>query len=160
MDAWVYHSARRHAEADELVARLRASGEFATVIPANSRYYNGEIHRGCVVYHDDSRRDLVWAHERHGVELRQFAGREMGSEVRVDPEDLAQVVGVTQPLPAARVTDPPAEIAREVPEEQRGEWVEQKGMWFTAFRNGQKVGKAQRSEDEAWALLGGRPPEK
>lgn len=162
MNAWVYHTARRAAEADALVAKLRASREFALVIPANTRYYQGEIHKGCVVFHDGSRRDLVWAHEREGVELRQFTGATMDVETGPGHEVLAQVIGVPQPLPEGKVTDPPEPIGPPPPvdPEQQGEWVEKNGMWFTAYRNGQKIGTAKRSEDEAWAFLGGRPPEK
>lgn len=147
MDAWVYHTAGRQAEADALIDRLRASGDHAAVIPANSRYYRGEIHRGCVVYHDGSRRDLVWAHEREGVELRQFAGTPMEEGHALLP-----------PLPPAP-TQPTTESTAVSPTQTEvGDRVEQSGQWFTAYRNGQKLGKAQRSEDEAWALLGGRTP--
>lgn len=140
MDAWVYHTAGRQAEADKLVAELRAGPDFGGVQQANSRYYRGEIHKGCVVYHDGSRRDLVWAHEREGVELRQFAGQPMDVESR-------------EPAPP---TSPTMEASPRDPEKGRDR-VEQSGQWFTAYRDDQKVGKAQRSEDEAWALLGGRP---
>lgn len=150
MDAWVYHTAGRRLEADALVAELRASRQFEFVRPANSRYYKGEIHKGDVVYHDGSRRDLVWAHEREGVDVRQFTGQEMDVESRAPT--VPAVPPILEPKVERREATPEA---AGVPAE--GDAVVQSGMWFTAYRNGQKVGKAQRSEDEAWALLGGRP---
>lgn len=135
MDAWVYHRASRHAEADALVAKLRASGEYSAVIPANTRYYKGETHPGSVVYHDGSRRDLVWANERAGVDVRLIGQEEQEVQEGATPEP-----NPVAPEPAVRG-----------PHEE----VVQRGQWFTAYRDGEKVGAAKRSEEAAWALLEG-----
>ena len=74
MNAWVYHGRTHRAAAEALVQELRASKRFPLVVAASSRFYQGEVHKGDVVYHDGSRRDLAWINERAGVECRQFAG--------------------------------------------------------------------------------------
>lgn len=132
MDAWVYHGRSTREQANALISKLRAGKDFALVIPASSRHYKGEIHRGAVVFHDGSRRDLVWANARSGVECRQFAGSEMDIET-------------------APVHEPAPEVS---PAEPVREEVIQNGMWFTAFRNGEKVGTSQRNDADAWAQLG------
>lgn len=139
MRAWVYHSQRRTAEAAEFVERLRASGDFGVVTPANTRYYEGEVHAGDTVFHDGSSRRLVWAHDEAGVPVQLWTEPDLNQEApraSVSPEP-------AQPTPAP---DQSAEAA---------EQVRQNGTWFTAYRGGEKVGPSQRSEEDAWALLRG-----
>lgn len=137
MEAWVYHGRSTREQANALVEKLRASKEFSIVIPASSRHYKGEIHKDAVVFHDGSRRDLVWANTRLGVECRQFAGSEMDLEVAPTGDPAP-----TEPAAAEPASTEPAR-----------EEVIQNGVWFTAFRNGEKVGTSQRSEADAWAQL-------
>lgn len=146
MNAWVYHGRTFRDQANELVEKLRAGDEFGLVIPVSSRHYQGEIHRGDVVYHDGTRRDIVWANEREGVECRQFAGSEMVSETGARTASLDEPK--TTP-PDAEGTDKDESGALPDGEEVR----ETSPGWFKAFRGGKQVGAARRSADDARALL-------
>lgn len=133
MIAWVYHSQRRTTEAAAFIERLRASNEYGAVRPANARYYRGEVHRGDAVFHDGSNRRLVWAHQEAGVEVRLWTEPDLNQEasptsIPAVPEDV-----IAGPQPTVE--------------------IRQNGTWYTAYRDGEKVGIAKRSEDEAWALL-------
>lgn len=127
MNAWVYAAQSRTAEADEFADRLRRENNYG-VIQANARYYQGEIHTDAVaVYHDGSEPRIPDAHE--------------GSDVRVERWDQRTAEASETPTVAAR---------------SDGHTVEQNGTWFTLYDpDGNKVGVSKRSEDDAWAQLGG-----
>jgi len=135
-NAWVYYGRTHRTLGETFVEQLRQSREYALVTPCNVRYYAGEVHRGAHVYHDGTRRDLVWANEREGVEVRQFAG----DAVMDAPADLAPPAPEPEPAPIPTGPRPTEEVI-------------QRGRWFVAMRDGEKVGKAKRSPEHAWALL-------
>lgn len=121
-----------------LVAKLRAEGRNAR--EQNSQYFDhAQVDKGAVkVYHDGGTLVIPHAYGKLGVECELIPGLsvERGAET------------ATEPVLAPEVVEP----ADEAPAPTGGFRVEQAGTWYSLIGpDGEKVGKSQRSEEEAWA---------
>jgi len=127
----VFARRRNAAHSAALVAKLEAEGRAAR--SNDSKFFDArQIDRKVVmVYHDGEDRRVTDTYDALGIPCELIPGFE--------PEG-----GV--PIPAPVSASPGAGTSRE---------VRQRGRWWTAYENGEKVGKSQLSESEAWALFEG-----
>lgn len=122
MRAWVFARRGNARAADRFAENLVTGGGFDTAARADSRWYEGELYTDAdVIYHDGSTPLLQHVHEREGITCEY-----------VD-------FGYTQ-----EPEHPEPEVAKPV------HTVEYKAPWFTIYGpDGEKVGKATKSEQEA-----------
>ena len=128
----VYAFRRNSPAAAAFVEQLRAEGHRAREL--NSQFFRREqADRGAErVYHDGGTLVIPDFYEGLGVPCALIPG--------LEPERGVEVP--TGPVLAEVYTPDPGEAYR----------VEQNGAWYTLIGpDGEKVGKAQRSEQDAWA---------
>lgn len=141
MAVWVYARRRNAEAADALARKLRSQG--VVVSRGNSKFYDGVIRGTDQVYHDGLVPQIAVDHEALGIPVHLFLDSARPAAPAAPPQPAA-------PEPPGS-TEPAAPTEGALPPDHH---VEQKGMWFTLYGPAGKIGKAQRSYDEAVAQLG------
>lgn len=130
----VYASKKNQAAAIAYVAELREAGQKAVYV--STRHFAGEFLPAERVFVDDTDGPVAALYHSQGVDV--------------------------EPIPTVKVKDPAkpgdyvvkneADVTPADEPFEEGWRVEQNGQWFTLYGpDGEKVGKAARSEAEAWA---------
>lgn len=135
--ALVFATRGRARAADAFADGLRSSGRYDSVARHNSRWYEGEQHKGAtVLYHDGSVPWAVEVHEKAGVaiEFVDFGGQPV------------------PPLPPAAEVEEEAALGPEA--EGPAYRMEYKAPWHSIYGpDDRKVGKSFRNRADAEAKL-------
>lgn len=127
----VYAHRSNSPAAAAFVEKLRDGGRPAR--EGNSRWFDPEQADLDVVkvYHDGSAADIPWFYEEHGISC--------------------EIIPTVEPETAHRA---PVAAPEDDTDTRDGHHVVNKGTWYSLIGpDGEKVGKSQRSEEEAWALM-------
>ena len=129
----VWANRRNSPMAAELVAQLASEGHLAR--EANVEYFDPDQQDTGVdrAYHDGTDPRVPAFYADHGVPCELMPG--IGGDARHTADSLARAV--------------------QGPGETSGQhYIEKSGTWYKLIGpDGEQIGKSQRSEDDAWALL-------